>query len=159
MTAYTVRSSNRVLLNSVNRPMQRGGIHLIVGACQTCMAFLAGLWLSCFLWVESMRGVTAITLVLDIVATFAKSFLQRVRKGKILGVLCDPFPGYGMSAFLELIKFLSMTRSTGLWFNRRFLRFGLFMALMTGDTIYPFLSMFAVDPGLKDSVRLLLMAG
>jgi hypothetical protein len=123
------------------------------------MAFLAGFWLSRFLRVEGMGGMAAITLVLNIVATFAKCFFQGVRESNILGVFCDSFPRYGVSTFLELVKFLSVTLGTGLWFNRRFLWLGLLMALMTGDAIYPFLGMFAIDPGLKDSPCLLLVAG
>jgi hypothetical protein len=130
-----------------------------MGTCQPCVAFLAGFWLSRFLRGEGMGGMAAITLVLNCVATFAKSLFQRVGESNILGVSCDSFPGYGVSAFLELIKFLSVTLSTGFWFNRRFLWLGLLMALMTGDAIYPLLSMFAIDPGLKDSPCLLLVAG
>lgn len=123
------------------------------------MAFLAGLWFSRLLRVEGMGSVAAVTLVLNVVAPFAESFFQRVGESLVLAVLFHPVPGDGMSAFLELVKFFCMALAADLGFHRRFFGLGLFMALMAGDAIYPTFGMFAVDPGLKNSPGVFLVAG
>jgi hypothetical protein len=64
-----------------------------------------------------------------------------------------------MPAFLELGIFFFMTSPTDLGFNRRFFRSSLSMAFVAGNAIYPFLSVFAIYPGLKDASCVFLMTG
>jgi len=85
--------------------MKRGGIHFVMRACQTCMAFFAGLWLSGLFRVEGMRGVTAIAFVLDVMAPFAECFLEGVWKRLILRVFLHSIPRDRVSSFLELVIF------------------------------------------------------
>jgi hypothetical protein len=55
--------------------MKRGGIHFVMRACQTCMAFLTGLWLSGLFRVKGMGGMAAIAFVLNVMASLAECFL------------------------------------------------------------------------------------
>jgi len=62
-----------------------------------------------------------------------------------------------MSAVLELVEFFRMALSAKLGFDRRFFWFSLLVVFMTGNTIDFVFGMFAIDPGLKDPPRFLLM--
>jgi hypothetical protein len=85
--------------------MKRGGIHFVMRACQTCMAFLAGLRFSGLFRVEGMGGVTAIAFVLNVVAPFTECFLEGVGKSLVLRVVLYSVPGDRMSSLLELVIF------------------------------------------------------
>jgi hypothetical protein len=138
--------------------MEGGGIHLIVRAGQTRMAFLTGFWFPRFFRVKGMRGMTTVAPVLNSMASLTKCLFQRGRKGLILTMLFHSVPGDGMPSFLELIIFFLVALGTDLGFNRRFLGHSLLVAFMTSNTIDLVLGMFAVHPRLKDSMRFLLMA-
>jgi hypothetical protein len=85
--------------------MKRGSIHLVMRACQTCMAFLAGLRFFGLFRVEGMGGVTAIAFLLNIVAPFTECFLEGDGKSLVLRVVLQSVPGDRMSSLLELVIF------------------------------------------------------
>jgi hypothetical protein len=85
--------------------MKRGGIHFVMRACQTCMAFLAGLWFSGLFRIEGMGGVTGIAFVLDVMAPLTECFLERVGKSLVLRVVLQSVPGDKMPSLLELVIF------------------------------------------------------
>jgi len=159
VAAYAIRGSNSIFVHSIDRSMEGGSIHLVMRACQSGVAFLAGFWFSRLLGVKGMRGMATITLVLHIMAPFTKSLSQRARESKVLGMLLHSVPGDKMSTLLELGIFFFVTFATGFRFNGRFLGPCLLMAFMTGDAIHPVLGMFAIDPCLKDPSCIFLMTG
>jgi hypothetical protein len=159
VAAYAIRGSNGVLVHSIDRSVERRGIHLIMGTCQSGVAFLASLGFSRLLRIEGMRGMAAITLVLHIMAPFTKGLSQRAGESTVLGMFLHCVPGDKMPPLLELGIFFFMAFTTHLRFNSRFFRPGLIMAFVTGNAIYSLLGMFAVDPGLKNSPCLFLMTG
>jgi hypothetical protein len=63
MAAHTVRGSDGVFVNRIDRSMERGSVHLIMGTRQSSVAFFADLRLSRLFGVESMGGVAAVALV------------------------------------------------------------------------------------------------
>ena len=83
--------------------MKGGGVHFVMRACQACVAFLAGLRFSGLFRVEGMGGMTAIAFVLDVVASFAECFFQRVGKSLVLGVVLYSVPGDRVPSALELV--------------------------------------------------------
>ena len=72
-------------------------------ACQTCVAFLAGLRFFGLFRVKGMGGVAAITFALNVVASFAERFFEGVGKSLVLRVVLYSVPGDGMPSALELI--------------------------------------------------------
>jgi hypothetical protein len=92
MAAYTIRGSNGVLVHSIDRSVERRSIHLVMGAGQSSMTFLAGFWFFRLLGIEGMRGMATITLVLNCMAAFAKCLSQRSRKSSVLRVLFHALP-------------------------------------------------------------------
>ena len=105
VATHTGWGSCCVLISSINGSMKRGGIHFIMRACQTCMAFLAGLWFSGLFRIEGMGGMTAIAFVLDVMASLAECFLEGVGKGLVLRVVLQSVPGDRMPSHFELVIF------------------------------------------------------
>ncbi len=159
MAACTGWSPAEVLSRGIDGSMEGGSVHLIVRAGQPGVAFFTSLWLPRLFRVEGVGSVAAIALVLNAMTPLAKGLLQRVGKGLVLTVFPHSVPRDRMPAFLELVKFFSMTLGADLGFDSRLLWHGLLVAFMTGNTIHPAFGMFAVDPGLKDPPGILLMAG
>jgi hypothetical protein len=97
--------------------MEGGGIHFVMGPCQSRVTFLAGLWFFGLFGIEGMRGVTTVTFELDVMASFAKGFFQRIRKRLVLGMVFDSVPGDRMPSLPELIKLFFMALGAGLGLN------------------------------------------
>jgi len=159
MTGYAARCPIGVLSQLVNCSMKGGLIHLFMRMIRTEVANSTGIWISCLVQRESMRGVAAITPFLDTVTAFTEGGSDFLRNAKILSLNAHSIKPDRMATLLEFFQLVFMTLSTLFWKDHGLL-FGCSLVVdVAGDAIDPILCMFRFYPGLKEARCPFLVAG
>jgi hypothetical protein len=105
-----------------------------------------------------MRGMTAITSLLDDMASFTKGGPDFLRDGKIFSLDSHPFKRNGMTAHSKLGHLLFVTLRAFFRDDHGLLLRGKLVVNVTGHAMNTIFGMLRFDPRLKQSRGHLLMA-
>jgi len=111
MTGYAARCPVGILSQLVNRPVKGGLVHLFMRMVRTEMANSTGVWNSCFMQREPMRGVTAIAPFVDTVTALTEGGSDFLRNAKILSLNPHSSKRNRMAALLEFFQLVLVTLS------------------------------------------------
>jgi hypothetical protein len=151
MAGYAARCPIGILSQLVNGSMKGSLVHLFMRMIRTKMANSTGIWISCLIQREPMRGMTAITPFLDAVTAFTESGSDFLRNAKILSLNAHPIKPYRMPAILKFFQLLRMALTTFFRKNHGLLIRSSLVVDMAGDAIDPILCMFRFYPRLKEA--------
>src|SRR4030043_1966695 len=104
MAGYAARCPIWILGHLVNGSMKGGLVHLFVRVIRTEVANSTGIWISCLIQREPMRGMTAITPFLDTVTALTEGGSDFLRNAKILSLNAHSIKPYRMPALLKFFQ-------------------------------------------------------
>src|SRR4030042_2755556 len=159
MTGNTTRSPIGVLSQFINGSVKGGLVHLFMRMIRTEVANSTGVWISCLMQREPMRGVAAITPFLDTMTTLTESGSDFLWNAKILSLNPHSSKRNRMAALPEFFQLVFVALSALFWKDHGLL-FGCSLVIdVAGDAIDPILCMFRFYPGLKEARGPFLVAG
>ncbi|OGP94447.1 MAG: hypothetical protein A2157_01475 [Deltaproteobacteria bacterium RBG_16_47_11] len=130
-----------------------------MGMIRTEVADSTGVWISCLVQREPVRGVAAITPFLDTVTALTEGGSDFLRNAKILSLNSHSIKPYRMPAILKFFQLLRVALTAFFRKNHGLLLGSGLVVDVASNTVNPILRMFRFYPGLKEARGPFLVAG
>jgi hypothetical protein len=113
-----------------------------MGMIRAEVANSTGVWISCLMQRESMRGVAVIAPFLDTVTALTESGSDFLRNAKVLSLNPHSIKRDRMATLPEFFQLVFVTLSARFWKDHGFLLGGGLMVNVAGDAMNPVFSVF-----------------